>query len=165
MKEHILNKIISEAIERLIHRNVLLEMAFDRANYKQKVDALIEQLIQYWCLVKYCTISRENNINRNHWACELQGILATISRYNINGNNSPASRMKALREVWNDNDFDTQTQCVDLAVYNKFNEEKIDITSPAYQATLQCCIDACNEIISVIVQKSRAAIDTYVKTL
>lgn len=160
-----INQIISEAIEHAVHKNILLGMAYNRANYKQKVDALLEQLIQNWCLVKYYSLSNENNINGRHWTSELKGLLATISRYNIKGNNSPSSRMKALKDVWNDNDFDTQIQCINLAVYNKFNEEKIDITTSTYQTTLQCCVNSYTEIIDVIIQKSITAIDTYVNSL
>jgi len=160
-----INQIISEAIEHVIHKNDILEMAYDRANYKQKVDASLEQLIQNWCLVKYYSISNESNINEGHWAGELKGLLATISQYNINGNNSPSSRWRALKEVWNDNDFDTQIQCINLAIYNKFIEEKTDVTTSAYQTTLQCCVDSYSEIIHVIIQKSITAINTYVNSL
>jgi hypothetical protein len=160
-----LNQIISEVIERFMAKNVILEMAFNRAAYKERVNALLDQLLQNWCLVKYCSITKNDNINKNHWIGELKGILATIARFNIKGNNSAISRAKALKNVWNDNDFDSDIKCVELAIYNKFKEEKIDITNIAYKTVLTECVNNYNEIINIIVKKSPTAIDDYVNSL
>lgn len=49
----------------------LFEMAYSREKYIDKVNDLSRQIVENWCLIRYCTKYDPNNINKNHWKTEL----------------------------------------------------------------------------------------------
>ena len=60
INEEILHKTLKEEIQKVIesnkNRELLNEMALPRKNYKKRLDELIPQVLENWCLVHYCTI-------------------------------------------------------------------------------------------------------------
>ena len=49
----------------------LFEMAYSRQNYLHQIMGLNKQIVENWCLVKYCNLYDEENYNRLHWSKEL----------------------------------------------------------------------------------------------
>lgn len=49
----------------------LFEMAYNRQEYLYRIMGLNKQIVENWCLVKYCNLYDEENENRLHWSSEL----------------------------------------------------------------------------------------------
>ena len=69
---------IKEYILEKLQNTLVFEMAYSRKELKNSFDGILDQIIENWCLVKYCSLYDEQNINKNHWANEL-----TAHMYNI----------------------------------------------------------------------------------
>lgn len=74
------------------------EMAKDLASYKNKVTHLSRQIIENWCLVRWCDIYKDDpkTINRNHWASELKTLLYYIVDIDI----KVRDKLKHIKDVW-----------------------------------------------------------------
>lgn len=106
---------------------MLNEMALPLKNYKDKVDSLIPQILENWCLAHYCSIIGKTEY-QIHWSDELRSNLLTASRFSIKGNDSVETRMKVLQELWSENDYN-QAQFLNMTVVNKFIKEVYKITT------------------------------------
>lgn len=49
----------------------IFEMAYSRQDYLYRIMNLNKQIVENWCLVKYCNLYDEENYNRLHWSNEL----------------------------------------------------------------------------------------------
>ena len=56
-------KSIKEYILNVIQESYIFEMAYDRKEIKKRVEALTNQIIENWCLIKYCSLYDKNNTN------------------------------------------------------------------------------------------------------
>jgi hypothetical protein len=132
---------------------------------KEKIDSIMEQLAQNWCLVRYGRLSSQNIQTLNHWKTELKASMLYMAAKNVTNDNSDKKRQKILETVWDENDFSTDMNAVDLTVTAKFENENLDQTIPEYQQTLKDFMNAKNEIISAIIAKSKDTIVEYVSNL
>ena len=57
----VIKKQVQETISEYINSHFLFEMAYRRGVFKEKINCLLDQIIQNWCLVHYCVI-----VNREH---------------------------------------------------------------------------------------------------
>ena len=58
-----LRRLIKESVKQVLEskeKQILLEMAFSRKIYKEKVDNEIPQILTNWCLVRYCSKQYED---------------------------------------------------------------------------------------------------------
>lgn len=62
LKNYILEKISESAI---------FEMADSRQDYLADIRGLRFQILENWCLIRYCNLYDEENYNRLHWSKEL----------------------------------------------------------------------------------------------
>lgn len=65
-----MKKLIDYILES-ISNSYLFEMAYDRASYCMELRSLSVQIVQNWCLIKYCNLYDDENYNRLHWSKEL----------------------------------------------------------------------------------------------
>lgn len=158
LTEEEIKEIIKEAI-----RDVLLEMPLPRKAYKSKVDSEIPQILENWCLVRYCSLTQASN-TKNHWKGELCGHFLTASRLSVKGNNSQKARLKVLSEIWQENDYD-KINVLNMTVINKFFIEEIDTSSQIYKQVLNDCLNAKQNIFSVILSKDINSIKSYIETI
>lgn len=166
ISEKKLHTILSENICAVLEENkrgMLNEMALPRKDYKDKVDSLIPQILENWCLVRYCTITGRTEY-KIHWSDELRGHLLTISRFSIKGNDSIESRRKVLQEIWSENDYN-QTQFLNMTVVNKFLKEGIDTSVAEYGQVLKDCIDAEQDLFDVILSRNVELITNYSRNI
>ena len=49
----------------------LFERAYSRQNYLHQIMGLNKQIVENWCLIKYCNLYDVENYNRLHWSKEL----------------------------------------------------------------------------------------------
>ena len=76
---------LKEFLLESIQKTYVFEMAVSRKELKDKVDSLIYQIIENWCLVKHCTLYDSLNRNKNHWKknCELICLIYIISSLKV----------------------------------------------------------------------------------
>ena len=160
IKEQI-NKVLCEYTNKV----PLFEMAVRRGVFKERVNALLDQIIQNWCLVHYCTLTNRERLKKHWKEDELQTHLMKCAGLNIQGNNSLKARIKALNEVWTERDFNSNVNTINLIVNTKFRHEKIDITSPIYQQCLNDCMEASVDIIRVIANADVKEIIAYTDSI
>lgn len=63
------NESVSDTINRI---GMINEMAIPLKKYKERVDGLRFQLVENWCLSKYCQLFDDTNLNFKHWINELK---------------------------------------------------------------------------------------------
>lgn len=109
------------SLQETITDDLLLEMAIPLNDYKNRVDGLRLQLVENWCLCKYCQLYDNGNCNFNHWKIELRSHMDNIKSLNVKSGN----KLKTLKKMLiNDYDFDDpDTIC--RIIIGKFKRENI----------------------------------------
>lgn len=64
-------KYLKDFILEAVSNTWLFEMAYSRQNYLHQIMGLNKQIVENWCLIKYCNLYDEENYNRLHWSKEL----------------------------------------------------------------------------------------------
>lgn len=165
MKEMILNEsqlksLVAESVEQ-----ILSEMAMPLSDYKWRIENLIPQLVENWCLVSYCRLSGKNIRDKNHWQSELYAILKTMASYRTSRGNKAEVREKALYSIFSMLEIDRDEQAVNLLIYKKFYDENLPTEGEIYNAVVQDFISSIREIVNVILSQSPAEVLNYVKSL
>lgn len=117
-------KTLTEILVDVLSETKIFEMANDRAKYMDLVHSLTDQIVQNWCLIKYCNMYDEENYNRLHWSKELIAHLGTLQRQKIKGG---LDKERATREVLIEREEIDDVETVNLIIINKFEDEHIDI--------------------------------------
>lgn len=77
----------------------IFEMAYSREKYIDHIHSLTHQIIENWCLIKYCNIYDKENYNRLHWSKELIAHMSNLMQQKIkNGINKERTTKFALIE-------------------------------------------------------------------
>lgn len=145
-------------------RAMLNEMAFKRRDYKEKIDNVSAQIIENWCLVRYCKLFMDDKRCMAHWADELRGHLITAARYNIKGTSRSEDKEQVIREIWSDNDY-YEPKTIEYVIYNKFRKESIETSSKEFLQVIADCIGEFNGLIQLISVGSLEDISAYVEKL
>lgn len=141
-------KSIKEYILDVIQESYIFEMAYDRKELKKRVEALTNQIIENWCLIKYCTLYDNENRNKNHWKQELRAHLYNIYEMKIKGGNATA-KYNLISEIIFDKREITTTNKISLIIRNKFRIENIPIKFDI----CSYCIEDLQEIITLVSNK------------
>ena len=140
-------KLIDYILEQL-SETAIFEMAYDRKELKKRVEGILKQIIENWCLVRYCTLYDKDNINKNHWRKELQTHLFNIFEMNIKGGNY-SSKYNLISEIVFDKREITTSNKVSLIIRNKFRNEGIAIKNEISEE----CLENLKVIIELISNK------------
>lgn len=161
-----LRKVVRESLIELFEREksgILTEMSLKRKIYKSRVDSLIPQVLENWCLVHYCTLTGDNS-TKEHWKRELRGHIITLFRFAIKGNDSVMSREHVIREIWMDNDF-TEPDILNFVINNKFASEGICTTDETYFDVISDCIFSQHKLIGIILSRDINKLNEYIETI
>lgn len=74
----------------------IFEMAYDRRKYESKLSSIARQIVENWCLVKYCNMFDEENYNRLHWSKELSAHLKDLQMDRLKKN---LNKLKVTKQV------------------------------------------------------------------
>lgn len=164
LTESQLREIVKETLTRVLQEKPLLtEMALPRKTYKERIRGLSCQLLENWCLVRYCSLIGQEQYKK-HWSDELRGHMLSMSRLSMKGNDSIEARKKVFEEVWDDEDYNNP-QLLTMVIANKFINEGIDVNSESVTRSIMDCINAKNDIIGVILLRDINKITQYVQSL
>lgn len=139
---------LKEYILEVISNSYVFEMAYDRKELKKRVESLLNQIIENWCLVRYCSLYDKNNININHWRRELQSHLFNIFEMSIKGGNYNSKYNLISEIIFNKREITTSNK-ISLIIRNKFRIEGIVIKSDICEG----CLENLKELISLISNK------------
>lgn len=76
-------KDIKNCILEKLSNTYLFEMADSRQDYLAEIMAIRYQILDNWCLIKYCNLYDEENYNRLHWCSELYAHLDRLWRVSL----------------------------------------------------------------------------------
>ncbi|MBP3614032.1 MAG: hypothetical protein J6J37_04535 [Bacteroidaceae bacterium] len=138
-------KSIKEYILDVIQESCIFEMAYDRKEIKKRVEGLINQIIENWCLVTYCSLYDKNNTNKYHWKQELRTHLYNIYEMKIKGGNAK-TKYNLISEIIYDKKEITTPSKISSIIRIKFRKENIII----HNDICDLCIDDLNYIIELI---------------
>ena len=148
-------------------QEALNEMAMERKEYITFLKGgILKQLIQNWCLVRYCRIEPKFVTTcRNHWASELRAIAVEISSYKLCKDNKQRDKKReATRKIIIDyfeyNDIDTVTR----VIHPKFYDENIRSYEDEQFIAIQF-IKELDVIIDMITNGAMDDIDAYIEEL
>ena len=155
IKEYILEKLQNTAI---------FEMAYSRKELKNSFDGILDQIIENWCLVKYCSLYDVQNINKNHWTNELTAYMYNILKRQLKNGDEDA-KLQLLKSVAYDQKEYTTAAAIKKCIRFKFKKENIQITDELCSA----CIEDLETILELIskrdTEENYENIDTYIENL
>ena len=138
-------KSIKEYILDAIQESYIFEMAYDRKEIKKRVEGLINQIIENWCLTKYCTLHDNENRNKHHWKQELMAHLYNIYEMKLKGGNAK-TKYNLISEIIYDKKEITTSSKISSIIRIKFRNENI----PIQKDICDLCIENLNYIIELI---------------
>lgn len=139
-------KTIKEMLKSESTNYMINEMSISLKNYKQKVDGLRFQLVENWCLCKWCQIFNQENINFNHWIIELKACINHLKLINIK--NGIDKKRTLIRMLINDYDYNQNNMIVRI-IKDKFDLENIN-NSSQIETVASAFANEINNIIKVI---------------
>lgn len=168
MTEEELKHLISECVNNYLSSdkgNMLIEMAMKRKSFKERVEHILPQIIENWCLIYYSRITNTNKKNINHWKSELDAHISSIISYQIKGNNSQQKRNKIILNLWDELDYNI-AQTIAIIVRNKFLKEHLDVKSKEYFETCEQFTNYSNYLIHTLSQYGNVdEVDKYLAKL
>ena len=155
---------IKEYILEKIQNTLVFEMAYSRKELKTIFDSILDQIMENWCLVKYCSLYDRNNVNKNHWANELTAHMYNILKRQLK-NGGDDTKLQLLKSVTYEQKEYTTSEEIKRCISFKFKKENIQIPIEVYSA----CIYDLETILSLIskrdTEENYENIDTYIENL
>ena len=157
-----LHNIIKEEIKKY-----LTEYADPRNRFIKRVDDVVPQLVENWCLVHYCTLCNEDiNQCKNHWKIELRTSFISIGNRKLVGNNSVQGRYKALEEGFSYSELLTDYNTSYNYCIEKFDKEKIKWEdNNLYNQCIKDLIENYSIIINLLADFNLHNIIEYINTI
>ena len=155
---------IKEYILEKLQNTLVFEMAYSRKELKNSFDGILDQIIENWCLVKYCSLYDTNNINRNHWTNELTAHMYNILKRQLK-NGGEDAKLQLLKSVTYEQKEYTTAISIKGCIRLKFKKENIQI----HDEVCSACIEDLETILNLISKKDTDEnyqnIDTYIESI
>ena len=155
---------IKEYILEKLQNTLIFDMAYSRKELKNSFDSILDQIIENWCLVKYCSLYDTRNINRNHWTNELTAHMYNILKRQLK-NGAEDAKLQLLKSVAYDQKEYTTAAAIKKCIRLKFKKENIQITNELCSA----CIEDLETILELIskrdIEENYENIDIYIENL
>ena len=149
-----LKEIINETVNDVLNRiGMINEMAVPLKTYKARVDGLRFQLVENWCLCKWCQLFNPECENFAHWATELKTCIDNLKFLDIKNNID--KRKTLIKMLVKDYDYDNANM-IERIIRGKFVRENLTDNTQKSQVCTECA-DNINELINAI---SMEAIDS-----
>ena len=115
---------LTEILVEALSNTKIFEMANSREKYIDLTRGLTDQIVQNWCLIKYCNMYDEENYNRLHWSKELLAHMGTLMRQKIKGG---IDKIRTTKAAWIEQEEIDDPNTIELIIINKFKDENIEI--------------------------------------
>lgn len=127
---------LKEYLLESLQKTYIFEMAVSRKDLKKDIDGLIKQILENWCLVKYCTLYDPNNRTKNHWKNELGTHMEAILEKQLKGGDA-ASKYKLIKDWVIDSLEITTAEKIYLRVKRKFEKENLKLSIDICEACIE----------------------------
>ena len=106
-----MKKLIDYILEHISY-TVIFEMAYNRRQYCDAIFNLHTEIVQNWCLVKYCNMFDEENYNRLHWSKELTSYLEKLQNVKLkSGDKLRATKLEFIDRAELDDEDEVFRKC------------------------------------------------------
>ena len=160
-----LKSLILDTVYNILKNTYLFEYLVHRKKFINDTYNLIPQILENWCLIRYCTLTNRNE-TKEHWKNELCTHLEHIMFENVKSNNSYESRFKAIKEAFKMADLnDNENRIFQIVRRKLINKEHIPLDNIFNQVILDC-FNSLNDIASVLSNVNRYdLIEKYVNNI
>lgn len=118
-----LKEIINETVNDVLNRiGMINEMAVPLKTYRARVDGLRFQLVENWCLCKWCQLFNPECENFAHWITELKACINNLKFLDIK--NGIDKRRTLIRMLVTDYDYNNANM-IERIIRGKFVRESI----------------------------------------
>ena len=130
-KEYIMKKITESQLKEIINETVndvlnrigmINEMAVPLKTYRARVDGLRFQLVENWCLCKWCQLFNPECENFAHWITELKACIDNLKFVDIK--NGIDKRKTLIKMLVTDYDYDNANM-IERIIRGKFVRENL----------------------------------------
>ena len=118
--KEMINETVNDVLKRI---GVINEMAVPLKDYRARVDGLRFQLVENWCLCKYCQLFNPECENFAHWLKELKACINNLKFLDIK--NGIDKRRTLTLMLIDDYDYD-KTNMIVRIINDKFDSENIN---------------------------------------
>ena len=149
-----LKEIINESVNDVLNRiGMINEMAVPLKTYRARVDGLRFQLVENWCLCKWCQLFNPECENFAHWITELKACIDNLKFVDIK--NGIDKRRTLIKMLVRDYDYDNANM-IERIIRGKFVRE--NLTDNVQKA--QVCTAFADNIFGLIDAISMESIDS-----
>lgn len=149
-----LKEIINETVNDVLNRiGMINEMAVPLKTYRARVDGLRFQLVENWCLCKWCQLFNPECENFAHWITELKACIDNLKFVDIK--NGIDKRKTLIKMLVTDYDYDNANM-IERIIRGKFVRENLTDNVQKVQA----CTAFADNIMGLIDAISMETIDS-----
>ena len=160
-----LKHIISSIIREELQKYVITEMAMSIKDYKERVENLMQQILENWCLIRYSTLTGEKQELKKHWKYELRAHINNIVSIKLKNGNSLSSKQNALYSLWNIYDWDTDESCISRRLYIKFEKEGIPTNDMVFAQIVSDFKNETKTIVKILTSSSNIEVLEYINNI
>ena len=154
LTENRLREIINESVEDVLNGiGIINEMAVPLKAYKTRVDGLRFQLVENWCLCKWCQLFNPECEGFFHWCAELKACIDSLKFLDIKNNID--KRKTLIKMLVKDYDYDNANM-IERIIRGKFVRENLTDNIQKVQA----CTAFADNIFGLIDAISMESIDS-----
>ena len=169
LSENELISLIKETIKEVLREEMpkilLTEMAMSLSEYKKRVENLIQQILENWCLIRYSTITGDKTELKNHWKIELLAHINNIASLKLKNGNSLDTKINTLFSLWNKYDLDTDESAVSQRIFAKFKKEQIPTNTKEYAMVVDDFKKNIKKITYALTDTSPESVLNYIENI
>lgn len=147
---------LKDLIIEAVSTTFIFEMTYSREKYINEVHSLTDQIVQNWCLIKYCNLYDIENENRLHWSKELIAHISNLQRMKLKGG---INKYRTTKYSFIERDEINNIDNVEQIIVLKFEEEHINTNLMEIATEFVNSLDA---IIDIISNKTLQELKNYV---
>lgn len=124
--------------------SLLSEMAIPLKIFIRDIEGLKFQIIQNWCLCKWCQLFNPENDNFNHWKEELAAHILQLQNSKLKGKISKRKQLQRyLVEYYEYNDKDVVVGAIrdKFAIEKIYDKKQIDVVASSFAKNIGSLID------------------------
>lgn len=159
--KYLITNTVKTVLREELQKYLISEMAMSLSDYKKRVESLMQQILENWCLIRYVSLTGDKQKNKNHWKTELKAHINNIATIKVKSGN----KMNAIFQLWNMYDWDTDEQVIARRLATKFETENIPITGPIFAQIVSDFKNETKNIAKILTSDSNLEALEYVNSI
>lgn len=162
---HMVERVCRSVIREELQRYLITEMAMSVKDYRTRVEGLMPQILENWCLIRYSTLTGERQEVKRHWKCELRAHINNIASIKLKNGNSKLTKQNALYTLWNMYDWDTDENCIARRLCAKFDEENLPTNGEAFARVVEDFKNESKALVGILTSDSNLEVMEYIDSI